>query len=76
VFHVVRKVKLIGKSIISTVLHWDNRDLDSRAAKIEKDLSKSPLKDSLNALKGYASKSIDDQEKIRAQSGKFKRVFT
>jgi hypothetical protein len=76
VFHLVRKAKLIGKSIISTVLNWDNRDLDSRAAKIEKDLSKSPLKDSFNALKEYASKSIEDQEKIRAQSGEFKRVFT
>ncbi|KAE9370727.1 hypothetical protein N431DRAFT_412376 [Stipitochalara longipes BDJ] len=56
------------QQIVSTVLHWDNRDLDSRASKIENDKTNSLSKDQLRCLKDYADKSREEQEEIRRQS--------
>jgi hypothetical protein len=52
---------------VSTVLHWDIRDLESRATKIEKDRGKDG-KQILALLKEYPSWSREDQERIRKQS--------
>jgi len=60
---------LIFDRIISTVLHWDIRDLENRASKIEKD-SESPSKDQIQCLRDYAIKAREEQEDIRKQSRK------
>ena len=54
-------------SIISTVLHWDVKDLEHRAGKIERERAKLG-KDQLATLKDYAAWSRDEQDKIRKQS--------
>jgi uncharacterized protein (UPF0335 family) len=54
-------------SIISTVLYWDIKDLDSRATKLEKERAQLG-KDQLNILKEYASKPREEQERIRKHS--------
>ncbi|KKY19920.1 putative succinate dehydrogenase flavoprotein subunit [Phaeomoniella chlamydospora] len=53
--------------IISTVLNWDIKDLESRAGKLERERAQLG-KDQLQALKDYTTKPREDQEKIRKQS--------
>lgn len=53
--------------IISTVLHWDIKDLHSRASKIEGELSKT-AKHQLSILKEYLHKSQHEQDQIRKDS--------
>ena len=55
--------------IISTVLNWDNKDLETRAHKIEKDKN-GPSKEQLHALKDYLGKSREEHDRIRKQSRK------
>ncbi|KPI39468.1 uncharacterized protein AB675_5118 [Cyphellophora attinorum] len=55
--------------IVSTVLHWDTRELDSRASKIEKERGKS-AKEQLQILKEYPSLPREEQERIRSKSQK------
>jgi hypothetical protein len=52
---------------VSTVLHWDIRDLESRSSKIEKECGKDG-KQALALLKDYPSWSLEDQDRIRQQS--------
>ena len=54
-------------SIISTVLHWDIKDLQSRASKLERERAKLG-KEQLEVLKDYASKPREEQERIRKHS--------
>jgi hypothetical protein len=56
--------------IISTVLNWDNRDLENRALKIEGDKATPLSKDQLQCLKDYANKSREEQDQMRHQSRK------
>jgi len=58
---------LIRCRIISTVLHWDIKDLDSRASKIEGD-KESPSKEQIACLKEYINISAEEQAKVRDQS--------
>lgn len=53
--------------IISTVLHWDIRDLESRISKIEKEKLR-PDKEVLNALNDYVKLDTDKQDKLRKHS--------
>ena len=53
--------------IISTVLNWDIKDLESRASKIERERAKLG-KEQLRILKEYTTKSQDDQDRIRNES--------
>lgn len=54
-------------SIISQVLHWDIRELESRASKLEKERAQIG-KDQLKYLKEYPSRPIADQDRIRKRS--------
>ena len=56
-------------SIISTVLNWDIKELESRATKIERDRAKVG-QEQLNALKAYAGQAREDHEAIRVHSGR------
>jgi hypothetical protein len=56
-------------SIISQVLWWDIRDLESRGSKIEKERGKDG-KELLQILRDYPALPREDQERIRAQSQK------
>jgi hypothetical protein len=58
---------LTSVRIISTVLHWDNRDFEGRASKIEND--KCLSKEQLECLKDYSTKLREEQEAIRQYSG-------
>lgn len=53
--------------IISTVLHWDIKDLEHRASKIEGD-KEGPSKDQIACLKNYINTSPKDQDIIRQHS--------
>ena len=55
--------------IISTVLHWDVKELVHRAAKIEKERG-TKGKDQLSVLKEYPIYSPEDQDRIRTRSQK------
>ncbi|KAG9244614.1 hypothetical protein BJ878DRAFT_420983 [Calycina marina] len=55
------------QQIISTVLGWDNKDLERRVSKIQKD-KKSPAQAQLRCLLDYTMKSREEQDQIRAQS--------
>lgn len=54
-------------SIISTVLSWDIKDLESRASKIERERAKLG-KDQLRILKEYTNKPQREQDRIRKDS--------
>lgn len=56
-------------SIISTVLHWDVKDLKSRAAKIEKDRH-GLEKEQLDVIRSYCQLSREQHERLRTKSGK------
>jgi hypothetical protein len=60
---------LMGCSIISQVLNWDIKDLDSRASKIEGD-KEGLSKEQIACLKEYVNSSAEEQAKIRDQSRK------
>ncbi|RMZ75613.1 hypothetical protein DV738_g5382, partial [Chaetothyriales sp. CBS 135597] len=53
--------------IISTVLHWDIRELEGRASKIKREPAQLS-QEQLQTLKEYASKSQAEQEKLRQES--------
>lgn len=53
--------------IISTVLNWDIKDLESRASKLERERAKLG-KEQLQILKAYTTKSQDEQDRIRKES--------
>ena len=53
--------------IISTVLQWDIKDLQSKATKIEKD-KEPPTKAQLEALRGYLTLSREEHESLRQRS--------
>ncbi|KAK6385988.1 hypothetical protein LTS17_001562 [Exophiala oligosperma] len=55
------------QTIISTVLNWDIRDLESRAAKLERERAKLG-KEQLLTLKAYTTKPQHEQDRIRKQS--------
>ncbi|EXJ92981.1 hypothetical protein A1O3_01537 [Capronia epimyces CBS 606.96] len=55
------------QTIISTVLNWDIKDLESRASKIERERAK-PGKEQLRTLKEYTNKPQDEQDRIRRES--------
>lgn len=55
------------RRIISTVLHWDIKDLESRVTKIEKDRSR-PDKDILSALNEYVVTGMEKQDELRKLS--------
>ncbi|KIW74192.1 hypothetical protein Z517_12132 [Fonsecaea pedrosoi CBS 271.37] len=55
------------QTIISTVLNWDIRDLESRAAKLERERAK-PGKEQLHALKDYVHRPQEEQDRIRKES--------
>ncbi|KIW14415.1 hypothetical protein PV08_07198 [Exophiala spinifera] len=55
------------QTIISTVLNWDIRDLESRAAKLERERAKLG-KEQLHTLKAYTTKPQHEQDRIRRQS--------
>lgn len=55
------------QQIISGVLGWENRDLKSRAAKIERSKS-APSKEQLAAIKAYLQKSPEEHDAIRSYS--------
>lgn len=55
------------QNIISTVLHWDVRDLKSRVSKIEKS-KEAPSKNQLAAVKSYLEKSRAEHEGLRERS--------
>jgi hypothetical protein len=61
----------IHHSIISTVLHWDVRDLKSRASKIEKDRHALD-KEQLDTLRSYGELSREQHERLRTKSGKLR----
>ena len=63
--------KLTLCRIVSTVLHWDNRDLESRASKIEGDKATPLSKDHLRCLRDYVHKSREEQDQIRHHSRKW-----
>lgn len=50
-------------------MHWDIKDLEHRAGRIEKDLGRHG-KDQLHALKEYPASSHEEQDRIRAESQK------
>lgn len=54
-------------SIISQVLHWDIRDLEHRASKIEKEHGKH-TKEQLHVLKAYPTYSREEQDRLRKKS--------
>jgi len=54
--------------IISTVLSLDIKDLESRAAKLERERAKMG-KEQLHALKDYTNKPQAEQDRIRIESG-------
>lgn len=56
-------------SIISQVLYWDIRDLESRGSKIEKDRGKNG-KEQLQILRDYPALPREEQERIRSLSQK------
>ena len=58
--------------IISTVLHWDMRELKSKAAKIEKD-KQPPTQQQLDALQAYAEMPRGENERLRNVSEKGER---
>lgn len=58
---------LMIHSIISTVLNWDIKELETRITKIEKDNS-APTRDQLAALSGYTTATRDKQEEVRQRS--------
>lgn len=51
-------------------MHWDIRDLKSRATKIEKS-KEAPSKEQLNVLKAYLQKSRTEHEAIRERSREY-----
>ncbi|KIW22525.1 uncharacterized protein PV07_12403 [Cladophialophora immunda] len=55
------------QTIISTVLNWDIRDLESRATKLERERAKLG-KEQLHALKDYAHQPQEEQDRIRKES--------
>ncbi|KAJ9613955.1 hypothetical protein H2200_002091 [Cladophialophora chaetospira] len=55
------------QTIISTVLNWDIRDLESRGSKLERERAKLG-KEQLNTLKEYTTKSQQEQDRIRKES--------
>jgi hypothetical protein len=61
----------IYHSIISTVLHWDIRDLKSRASKIERDRHALD-KEQLDALRSYGELSREQHDLLRTKSGKLR----
>ncbi|KAF3931592.1 hypothetical protein ABW19_dt0209793 [Dactylella cylindrospora] len=52
------------QTIISTVLGWENRELESRAAKLEKSKG-CPSKEQLSAVQSYTKLTREEQEKYR-----------
>ncbi|KAK5078709.1 hypothetical protein LTR64_002877 [Lithohypha guttulata] len=55
------------QQVISTVLNWDVKDLESRVSKITKD-KKCPSKEVLNALDKYITLDLEKQESLRKHS--------
>ncbi|KAK5950284.1 hypothetical protein OHC33_008753 [Knufia fluminis] len=55
------------QQVISTVLQWDVRDLESRVAKIEKD-KQCPSKEIRAALDDYVQANAEKQEELRKHS--------
>ena len=55
------------QNIVSTVLHWDIRDLKSRVSKIEKS-KEAPSKEQLAAVRAYLDKSRAEHEALRERS--------
>ncbi|KIW93440.1 uncharacterized protein Z519_06045 [Cladophialophora bantiana CBS 173.52] len=55
------------QTIISTVLNWDIKDLESKGAKLERERAKLG-KEQLHALKDYAHKPQEEQDRIRKES--------
>jgi hypothetical protein len=54
-------------SIISTVLHWDIKDLETRATKLERERAKLG-KEQLQILKVYTTQPQEQQDRIRRDS--------
>lgn len=61
------RMTLTGYRIISTVLNWDVKELETRVIKIEKDKA-APSKDILQALNDYTSFDMAKQTEIRHHS--------
>ncbi|KEF52236.1 uncharacterized protein A1O9_11863 [Exophiala aquamarina CBS 119918] len=57
------------QTIISTVLNWDIKELDSRASKLERERAKFG-KEQLRCLKHYTTKPQEQQDQIRKESQK------
>ncbi|KAJ9501143.1 hypothetical protein H2202_003701 [Exophiala xenobiotica] len=55
------------QTIISTVLNWDIKDLESRATKLERERAKLG-KEQLRSLKEYTTKPQQEQDRIRKES--------
>lgn len=53
--------------VISTVLNWDVKELESRVSKIEKD-KQCPSKDILTALNNYMKAGVEKQDELRQHS--------
>ena len=57
------------QNIISTVLHWDMRELKHRANKIEKS-KEAPSKEQMSTITSYLAKSRDEHDALREHSMK------
>ena len=65
--------KLILFSIISTVLNWDIKELESRASKLERERATAG-KEQLSAVKAYVGRPSADHIRIRQDSGKLQDI--